>query len=446
MFQPSLFKQSTNVKIAVKEDHELVLLTNLISWMEIIALAATIRSTKVKKESGPEPQYRILLGAMVLMCVKKITYRDAEDLISHYAPARYLCDLMDSDRTLDHVTLFEFMQMLEAAGVKQINDYILKIAQAHGILNAAILMSDTTAQEGMIPYPNEVGLMTRFMELISKNTKKAGRKFKCLREEVKEAFQKVKGLARNSHLFAKTREQKMKIGKKMYHTVKDIQGKILGIVASGTSATSKAEKEIERLAGVMGDLLPQILYFLSTGFVAAKKIIHLQIPEIYSINRGKIGKSVEFGLKWGISRIGSGFVQGFLIGEGKNVSDQKFCLEAIKSHLAVFGQAPDIFGFDRGGYCEPNIKNVKKMGVKHVGIAPKGKAKWAVSEKMEKWIKRERARVEGSIGTLKTPLYGFNKPNAHSKSAMVRCGHQAILGFNLRKLVRETIKIEMATA
>jgi len=43
--------------------------------------------------------------------------------------------------------------------------------------------------------------------------------------------------------------------------------------------------------------MPQILHFFTTGFVASKKIIHLQMSDLYSIVRGKAGKRVEFGLK-----------------------------------------------------------------------------------------------------------------------------------------------------
>lgn len=50
---------------------------------------------------------------------------------------------------------------------------------------------------------------------------------------------------------------------------------------------------------------------------------------------------------------------------------------------------------------------------------------------------RERARVEGGIGTIKCPKYGFNRPAARSAQMMGACGQLSVLGFNLNKLVRE---------
>jgi IS5 family transposase len=430
----------------VSESHELVRLERALDWDEFIESAMDIRMKKIKAATGPEPHYRELLGAVTLMAVKNITYRDAEDLIAHYAPARYLCKLMDSDWNPDHITIFEFTQMLGEAGMSKINTQILGTAQKSGILDPTHLMSDTTAQEAKIPYPNEVGLMSKYAGIVEKCSKTAGKAFSKVKLKVKQVVKKIKGLVRASHLFAKTKEQKQKVGKKLYFVTQEIHRELLKAIESGSVLKGKSQLELARITELMKTLFPQIKHFLDTGFVAPKKIIHLKMAELYAIVRGKAGKSVEFGLKWGINRIGGGFVQGFLINEGENSSDKRFCMEALKIHKATHGKVPKVFGFDRGGYSKRNITQAQKMGVKHVGIAPLGKAAWAVSKSMAEKIRRERAQVEGCIGTIKSAIYGFNKPNARSTRAMKTYGQRAILGFNMRKLVREQLKLQMATA
>lgn len=425
-----------SANIIIRDNHELLQLAEVMPWPEMIDTAINVRASRVKGLSGPHPHYRELLGAVALMSVRNITYRQAEDLIAHYAPARYLCNLMDSTWQPDHITIFEFTQMMGPEGMDIINKQILLRAKDLGILDPSSLMSDTTAQEAMIPYPNEVGLMKRFTDLVTRNLKKVGGKFGSIKSKVKETLSKVKGLVRKSHLFAKTKEQKQKVGKKLYHTVREFNDLLRDCLSQGYDMRSKAGVEIQRLSQLMEELLPQILHFLNTGFVASKKIIHLQIPELYSIVRGKAGKSVEFGLKWGINRI-DGFVVGFLINNGQHVSDQKFCIQAIREHIALFGEAPRAYGFDRGGYSKANLKRARKLGVKHVGIAPTGKADWDVSETMAEKIRRERAQVEGVIGNVKSKKYGFNKPDAKSMRAMETCGQRSFLGFNLCKMVRE---------
>ena len=440
LYQQSLFTQPTRVKIMIDEDHELVRLTHLIDWGVLIEIAKKIRTTKIIKGSGPAPHYRELLGAIALMAVKKITFREAEDMIAHYGPAKYLCNLMDSDWRIDHVTIFDFTEMLGPEGMEEINGEILKIAHQNGFADPKEMMSDTTAQEAKISYPNEVGLMARYTKIIKKNVKKAGQKFQNVKKKIKKVDAKIKGLVRNAHLFAKTKEAKQKVAKKLYHAVDGIHREVKKVLKTGKRLRSKASMEITRITDVMERLLPQMRYFIETGFVASKKIIHLQMSELYAIVRGKAGKKVEFGIKWGVNRIRGGFVQGFLINGGKHVSDKKFCAESVKVHKETFGKVPDVFGFDRGGYSEANIKKIKKMKVKHVGIAPKGNSDWHVSETMKERIKRERAQVEGCIGTVKSPRYGFNKPDARSVPAMATYGHRAFIGFNMRKLVREILK------
>lgn len=95
--QESLFARNLHMKITVSEGHELVRLSEEIAWDEMIDQVRAIREKKIRLPTGPEPHYRELLGAVALMAVKNLTYRDAEDLIAHYAPARFLCGLDDTD-------------------------------------------------------------------------------------------------------------------------------------------------------------------------------------------------------------------------------------------------------------------------------------------------------------------------------------------------------------
>lgn len=101
-----------------------------------------------------------------------------------------------------------------------------------GILDPARLMSDTTAQEAMIPYPNEVGLMKRFTDLTVGALKKVGGKFSNIKTKAKEIADKVKGLVirhgrktkqlhgaltKDHHVISKSRKKMlMKISSKLF--------------------------------------------------------------------------------------------------------------------------------------------------------------------------------------------------------------------------------------
>jgi len=72
-----------------------------------------------------------------------------------------------------------------------------------------------------------------------------------------------------------------------------------------------------------------------------------------------------------------------------------------------------------------------------VGLAPRGSADWSVTDRMKVRLVKERALVEGGIGTIKGNRYGFNRPAARTVHKMGVAGQRAVLGFNLNKLVRE---------
>jgi len=75
-----------------------------------------------------------------------------------------------------------------------------------------------------------------------------------------------------------------------------------------------------------------------TGFVAKNKIVSLYIPEIYAIVRGKIGKPIEFGLSWGITRLRGGFLMATLAKDKLELQDSRFAVRAVKDHAGLFGK------------------------------------------------------------------------------------------------------------
>jgi hypothetical protein len=171
--------------------------------------------------------------------------------------------------------------------------------------------------------------------------------------------------------------------------------------------------------------------------VAANKIVSLQIPEVYAIVRGKIGKTVEFGLNWGITRLRGGFLLATLAKDKRELVDSKFAIRAVKDQRALFGRAPRAYAYDRAGSSRENLAQLKKLGVKHLGLAPRGQAAWNVRGKIKERLVSERAHVEAGIGAIKCGKYGFNRPAAKSVGTMGMCGQRAVLGYNLNKLVRE---------
>lgn len=441
--QPELFARSKSPTIPIASNHRLVVMTDEIDWTELGTLIESIRMSKLKSAAGRPPHLRALAGAVVFRATRKMTYRETEDQIRHYAPARYLCGLTETEWTPDANTIQDFEQLLGEDGMRRVNEYVVKWAVEEKLADPTLMVADMTAQEAAIPYPNEVGHMAAFLNAVVCASKKAGKALggflKSLGARIKEAKKKV----RAHRLFADTSSKRKKLTTELAKIVEGINAELghrLGEARIEGERLRKHGKaawnKLIALNGTMSKLLPQIRHWLRTGRVATGKIINVHLPELYSIVRGKAGKAVEFGLKWGFARLRGGYVLATLSKGKGDLTDSAFALQAVDQHIALFGRAPKSYAYDRGGYSRDNVKALKAKGVKEVGLAPRGKAKWTVGKKAKEKLVNERAQVEGSIGTVKSGRYGFNRPAARSVGMMGVCGQRALLGLNLNKLIR----------
>src|SRR6266568_2742519 len=151
--QGELFKRSTRSVIAIDENHRLVQMTHEIDWTELEELVQAIRMSKLKNEAGRPPRLRALIGAVVFRATRKMPYRVTEDQIRHYAPARYLCGLTETDWTPDANTIQDFEELLGEDGTGRINEYVVKWAVEEKLADPTVVSADTTAQEAAIPHP-----------------------------------------------------------------------------------------------------------------------------------------------------------------------------------------------------------------------------------------------------------------------------------------------------
>jgi IS5 family transposase len=447
--QKELFARSKHPTIPIEDNHPLVRLSNELDWTELEYRAEVIRGSKLKNGAGRPPRLRPLLGAMVLLATRYMPLRVLEDQIRHYAPARYLCGLTETEWSPDHNTIHDFIVLMGEEGARLINEYVVEQAVEEKLADPRVLVADTTAQEAAIPYPNEMGLMAGFIAAVGAASKKAGRAFKAFAKAASGKLKAAKRKTREYRLFAKTKEQKDKVMAEMADLVEAVQSKLGTAVEAARTTPVRVAKygkvaraKVLALHETMGTLLPQIRHWLKTGHVATGKIISLHLPELYSIVRGKVGKKVEFGLTWGIRRLRGGFLLATLATSKGELADTSFAVSAVDEHIALFGKAPREYGYDRGGWSAENVAILKTKGVKEVGLAPRGKAAWEVSGATKKKLVSERAQVEGGIGTIKHNKYGFNRPAARSAEMMGARGQLAVLGFNMNKMVRELARRE----
>jgi hypothetical protein len=446
-YQMSMLEQSeTFSPIAIQKDHEMVVISKALNWDLFQEIAATARARVIKTTRGQTPHYRQLNGAVVVRILKGYDLRGTEDLIRNYIPARFLCDLQNSDWTPDHNTIWEYEVMLGELGLQEINDTVLREVTRLGFADPKGLCADTTAQEGFIPHPTEVGHMNSFMksmksnlETLLTNSKGIGR---SLMNKLKEKFAKVGEKVRFHRLFAKTTEMRREINQELLSLSSDLANGLGSLIENidlkANQVCGSGRRALNNLTEIYNNfcrMLPEIQEWIQSGKVAKEKIVSLFTPEFKAIDRGKIGKKIEFGLKWGINQVRGGYISIYM-NNNMMAYDADYAVTAIEEHQRIFGISPRDFGFDRAAWSTEHKIQIRQQGVRNVAIAPKGTADWEVGPRVKDRMIRERAQVEGKIGTMKLN-YGFNKSQAKKVFGVRRSAQRAALCFNLKRFAKD---------
>ena len=445
-YQKSLLdQQETFLPVSVSSTHEMLILSKALDWDLMQTIGEIHREKVVKSTRGLKPHYRNLNGALVVRTLKDSDFRTTEDLIRHYNPARILCDLQNSQWTPDHVAIWEYEGMLGESGLQEMTDYILRTASDLGFADPRGLCSDTTAQEANIPYPTEVGHMNAFMKSVKSNLATLLKNGKGVASsalvKLEKIFSKIGKSVRGHRLFAKTREAKREIE----HSLQDLSEKLLRQLGNLLNNVDVKRNQIKGM-GVralnnlsedyhnMSQMMDQISKWIQTGKVAKGKILSLFNTHFRAINRGKVGKQIEFGLKWGINQIRGGYVSIFMH-QDMMCHDANYAVLGVQEHIRIFGQAPKDFGFDRAAWSAEHKKEIKRLGVKNMAIAPKGQAKWEAGPRVKDKMVRERAQIEGKIGTMKRR--GLNKCEARINARVRMSALRAGLSLNLRRFAKD---------
>jgi hypothetical protein len=140
-------------------------------------------------------------------------------------------------------------------------------------------------------------------------------------------------------LFTKSKVAKRQVLTRLLGEVGEVMGQTRPLIErlQGHSDRVIQSSRLRLLAmhGGIKVLMGQIVHGLSTGQVAANKIVHAGIPQARCIVRNKAGKPNEFGLAYLICRLGGGYVFGTLI--AANADERQMPLQGLGGYRAIFG-------------------------------------------------------------------------------------------------------------
>jgi hypothetical protein len=384
---------------------------------------------------------------VVLMLIKVFDSRQMEAYLAENAVARvFLGRYHDPQAQIrDHSNIARAYAALGKAGIDAVNHLVIKEAHRFGFVDEGSLSADTTAQELPIGYPNEPGILRGLAQ-------RCGRALRRLHQWGVQGFdgalEQVQTIVRSvkaHHLFTSSKADKREVLTRIMREVGALMVQTRPLVERLTTRSERviqsARSCLIAMHEVIKPLMGQIVHWLVTGSVAPNKIVHVGIPQARAIVRNKAGKKTEFGLAYLLSRLGGGYLFGERI--VANADERQMPLKALAGYRAIFGQeaTPELVVYDRGGDCTTTRQQLARAGVKHVGIHPKGQRPWSVAEAVREQIRSERGRTEGSIGTLKSNRYKFNKPKERLWSTLEMAGPRSILSFNLNKFMRDVVEL-----
>ena len=363
------------VQIEVSPTHPLLLLKRALPWETITeVMAHHWREHGKNVDGGPGLPWDVSLYVplVVLMLIKHVDSRQMEAYLAENVVARvFIGRHRDAHAQIrDPSNLARAYAALGKAGIEEVTHLVIKQAHRFGFVDEGVLSSDTTAQELPIGYPNEPGILRGLAQ-------RCGRALMRLKERgvqgLDGALEQVETILRSvkeHHLFTQGKAEKREVLIRILREVGTLIGQTrvieTTVVEHSDQVIQSARLRLMAMHDVIQVLMGQIVHWVSTGKVAAHKIVHVGIPQARAIVRNKAGKKTEFGLAYLISRLGGGYVFGERI--EANADERQMPLQALSGYRTIFGQeaTPELVVYDRGGDSTPTCQKLASAGVKHV--------------------------------------------------------------------------------
>ena len=439
--QPSLFSRSTlKMDVLVPAASRYRVLADKLPWLELAEIANEYRSKQVDIDLGRSLDLRLHLGALIAQSMNRWTDRETEEMVKFHAGVRLLCGLEQSSDTIDHTSIETFRGQLGKEGMESLNRIIVESAKDAGFTDGSLCSSDTTVQEAPICYPTEVGHMKKIGEKLlgigSKIKKGLSAKLGKLADYAQKIFTKIRLFTRGTS--DQVIVQKKKLGGELQKTVAKMERLVRNQIEQ--LGESSAEKYSDAM-DLYRKMLSQIRYWQRTGFHQSGKIVSLWARDARAITRNKAGKACEFGRRWIISRLKSGYIIGSVCKRLGSGSDARLMPEILEYFEQMMGCLPGMVVFDRGGDRKKNHRVLAQNGIKNCIFRKGRESQPGLGRNIAYKAKRERALSEATIATIKNPRYGFNKPRARSSDSIILKGHAAILGANLAHFARDWMAV-----
>jgi len=358
-----------------------------------------------------------VLRSLTLMRVKNWDYRELRERIADGYTLRQFTQFF-SRPVPKHDAFHRAFVRLTPATLEVVNQLVVEAAVALGLEDGKKLRTDTTVVEADIHHPTDSTLLWDTVRVLSRLV---GRLDTLLPRGVRgftnhcrsarrrmQQIQRMSAQQRQSQLVPQYR-RRLRVSQRVVSNARRVLTQTQN--ARGKSLTDDLaiqalRKEIEHYCQLGDRVLDQTRRRVLEGeqVPSDQKIYSIFESHTDLIKRGKTQKPIEFGHKVFLAESARGLITQYRVLDG-NPADEHHVEPSLQSHQQTFGQAPELYGADRGFYSPNNLTACQQAGVAVISIPQRGGKKTPQRETIEKSPafkkgQRFRAGIEGRISVL----------------------------------------------
>lgn len=444
------------LSIKVETNHPLIKLANSLEWLRLFALVLPDlknSTTKLKWWLGRKLKLRTHLGVYLLQQLLNETDRGIEQAIRYNAAYQVFCGktIVTKWSCPDHTKIEAFRSRLSPKTHCLLANEIAAIAVKFGFAKPHHVDIDSTVQEPEMQYPATSNLLVKTAVIARRIQKWCAHYLPEQGRKVQDIdIKKVKGIARE-HYFAKRKksiEQKASREaalKKLWQQVSQItlpvvqQAKQLTESFLLTALTQQQRHCIEHFIRKAPLLLSGLFERCFESLPRKIKLYSYFRDAVHCFNKLKHHKACEFGRQFQMGRLQGNYL--FSIpNDSIQMPDAASLKSMILRHIETFQTPIESLGTDKGYYSKENEQLALDFGISHVAIQrPCRKLDKPpdnpISEEQLALLTRRRSGIEPLIGHLKR-YWQMGRSRMKHDLSTESSGYCAILGFNLRQLVR----------
>ena len=449
--------KGAKVLVDITEMHPLVQLSRSLPWRELLELIfPDLQKTKSGKWwLGRKLKVRIHLGIYLLQQLFNKKDREIEYDVKDNAAYQIFCGrgIVEKWHTPDHTKIEEFRSRLSSDTQKALANKISSHAVKLGFADSSDVDIDSTIQEANMAYPADSCLLKKLGSMSAKVGKFLNTKLdECILDPIKINMKKISSTARNYFFLPKnsTKEIKNEKLKSLLDVVQQETSRVVEICSNLSEDVINSMKwnyvnTIYQIRELATQYFQDVKYFLSTGSVVSTKLLSFHLKNIACFTKGKLGKKYQFGRCFQLGRIRGNF---FFVTKCETVQmpDKTSLSSIMEEHEKTFGGSEiNSVTTDKGYYSKKNEKLLLKKGVNEIGIQrpaniKKAKQKPLTKEREEELVNR-RSGIEPLIGHVKQ-CGQLGRSRMKSDQSVESSGYTAVLGFNVRQLIRHQKKLE----